>query len=151
MNGLIVAMMIFINAHTGLGVIPDGNLPYVEQLSHCDMVHIVEGASASCEIKDGQPYARAAYAPMLNRIYLPDDFDIKNILDLSILLHETTHAMQAASPLRVLMSCMDMETQAYSVQGEFLSTQGIDFTEVTGFKDAGEGARASCHVQEKTK
>jgi hypothetical protein len=61
-----------------------------------------------------------------NIVYLSIDFDINDITDRSVLLHEVVHVMQNNSD-RVYDCYIHKEQEAYMLQGSWLNQQGVSY------------------------
>lgn len=129
MKDLALALMTWINAHTGLPI-PDA-APNITQLSPCGIQRAwKQDPAAECSTGDGLRVV-ALYRPLEGpgTIYLADTWRVDSIVDLSVLVHELVHHMQVGDGLTPLTAhCVgqDIELPAYQAQMAFLKSAGVE-------------------------
>lgn len=125
MDALMYALMAWASAQTGIA--PADTLPAVTYTAPEEMVQMQypdgDGGAAANGVR-----VVALYDPNEAEIYLPLGFDVRDPVDVSVLLHELVHHMQYEAG--VGYACRgEMERVAYEAQGEYLSSVGIDLLE----------------------
>ena len=126
MDQLMFALMAWISAATGLPPAQDlpelvFNTPAELQMLHYPGAVYREG--------DGVPQAVALYNLEEGVIHLTDDWEVRDPVDLSVLLHELVHHMQASADIDY--DCRGaMEKVAYDAQIDFLASMDLDMFEV---------------------
>lgn len=127
MGELIAALMIWINAYTGLPV--PAEQPLVLFVDQCEIRQIYAGSGAvDCEDMESMR-AAALYMPERKTVYLPDTWQAGDLGDVSMLLHELVHHMQAESGQKMKdTGCTGglVERPAYDAQEGFLRGAGLD-------------------------
>jgi hypothetical protein len=125
MHELILALMTWIAAHTGLPV-PD-RLPEVVFATHCEIQRLAFAGKRRCSETEG---AVAAYDHRTRTIYLPRNWSQDNVYHVSMLLHELVHHMQAEDGLHMgvpgICPGRDLEQPAYSAQIAWLKEAGVE-------------------------
>ena len=115
---LLASFMIWINAHTGLTIphLPDIMFKNDEQLFHMVYPGVkYEGPEKSVNVM-------GVY--ISDTIYLLNDFDVNDIWDQSILLHELIHHYQEYNDIEDLHECPQRrEYHAIMIQKEWLDQQ----------------------------
>jgi hypothetical protein len=142
MKDLMIALMSWASAHTGLAV-PE-SLPELRHESYCTIQQIVR-AGLICSTDSGPV---AAYDFRTSTIYLPDDWRGDDIYHLSALLHELIHHMQAEAGMTMTGSCSGkhVERPAYAAQMDWLAAAGLDPYRVMGIDEFYLRFRTSCEI-----
>lgn len=122
MDLLLAALLAWVSPVLGLPV-PTG-VPTLRLAAHCDIQALAyDDASIPCT-EDG---VQALYLPEADTIYLPDDWDPTDILDVSMLVHELGHyAQDKAGRLEDIGCMLDVEWPAYEAQAAFLESAGVE-------------------------
>lgn len=132
MNALIAALTTWIAAATGLPV-PD-RPPTVDFASPCQIERLVTGDALRPCPKTVRYVA--AYDHRIARITLPKGWNAGDLYDVSTLLHELVHHMQASAGQvidpRKPCSGPALEKPAYDAQIAFLEAAGVDALAVMG-------------------
>jgi hypothetical protein len=116
MDTLIASLITWIVAHSSLSPAP---APHIQFVAKQEMNRLYRGAGNRNFFQ-----VEAFYLPLTATIYLPEGWRANDLRDESVLVHELVHHLQAAS--RIRMSCpAAFERQAYHLQTEWLSEQGI--------------------------
>lgn len=126
MKELILALMVWASANTGLDV-PE-TMPIIKNVSAETMFYMVQ---------PGQEYNPdrgvrwlALYANDV--IYLQDTWQVDNLRDVSSLLHELVHHMQAYDADAEYRCRGKSEEVAYEAQMDWLTAAGVDPYETIG-------------------
>ena len=125
MEQLMFALMAWIGAATGLP--PAEDLPRLvfNTPQELQMLHY---PGATYREDDGAPQAVALYNLEEGIIHLAQGWDVRDPVDLSVLVHELVHHMQASAD--VGYPCRGaMEKVAYDAQIDFLASMDIDLFE----------------------
>lgn len=139
LNALMMALMLWIGAATGLPVPQE--LPPVYHATPQELVCTLEGISfADCDVETITEDARgltpvAVYSTSERAIYLAQDIELASLKGITTLLHELVHHMQTMEGKAVV--CIEaQELQAYTVELQWLQQHGFDvwktFEELTG-------------------
>lgn len=133
MKTLILALMVWASAQTGLPV-PD-RLPEITYADPCQMERLYIGnPDLDCDSLRGFRI-RAMYDPRIRRMVLPEAWRPDSLYDVSTLLHELVHHMQAEAGIRLAdVECIgrDIERPAYEAQIAFLEAAGVKAFDVMG-------------------
>lgn len=116
MNELIVALLTWISAQTGLAMPPP---PTVAMLSKEEMSNLVyrRGWKASDDVP-------AAYDRDTGIVYLRNDWDARDLRSRARLLHELVHHVQVYN--RIPYDCSEArEPEAYHLALKWLEEQGV--------------------------
>ena len=126
MDQLMFAFMAWISAVTGLP--PAEELPELVFNTPAEL-QMLHHPGAAYREGDGVPQAVALYDLEERIIHLTDDWEVRDPVDLSVLLHELVHHMQASAD--VGYDCRGaMEKVAYDAQIAFLASMDLDMFEV---------------------
>jgi len=143
---LLETLSVYIQLQTGLAVLPDYNMPEIRLASPCEIIALMDGPSAKCDLT--VTYTAAVYMPATNRVYLADTHNVNSPADRSILLHELVHAQQQQDAFMSEASCIEREMQAYTVQWQWVQeTTGLHPSKVIGLQSPTQGAILSCAGQ----
>ena len=122
-NGLLYAVLLAASVHSGLDV-PDrwqGSLPNVVQLDPMDIKKFYYSGIDLPEEHWGN--ISAIYDPTFKAIFISDQFDPRDTMDISILVHEVVHWLQDIGGLEY--DCLaQSEALAYDTQFAFLEATG---------------------------
>ncbi len=122
MNGLMLAMFVWISAQTGLPVPTE--MPTIVKLEPCELQHRVS-PTTEC---GGDITVNAGYE--LGTLFLRSDWRSDDIFDLSTLLHELVHHAQyeAGMPMGIFNPCpgTNLEKPAYDAQIAWLRAAGVE-------------------------
>jgi hypothetical protein len=132
MEKLVLALMVWASAQTGLPVPED--MPEVRTVDRCEIERLYfDDAARKCGNASGG--VQAIYDHRASRMLLPDTWSPENIYDISMLVHELVHHLQAeAGKTPETVSCVgrDLEKPAYDAQIAFLEAAGLDPLAVMG-------------------
>jgi len=132
MEQLLRALMVWASAQTGLPMTDE--LPEIRITNRCEIERIFySDMSKSCE--DTALRIQAIYDPRVARMLLPETWSEKNIYDISMLVHEVVHHLQAKNgqtPETVGCTGRDIEKPAYDAQIAWLEAAGLDAFETMG-------------------
>ncbi len=132
MEQLLQALMIWASAQTGLP--PAEELPEIQIADQCQIERIYyDDANKNCQ--DSAMRIQAIYDPRDSRMILPDSWSEKSIYDVSMLVHEIVHHLQAEAgitPSTVACSGSEIEKPAYDAQIAWLEAAGLDAFETMG-------------------
>ena len=118
LKAFIVAASLWINAHTGLPLLTE--VPRIEQRTSTELFVMMYK-----DDKDADKYDIMAVTAY-DTIYLRNTFDERDILDLSILVHELVHVMQNLSDVEY--ACIiENEQEAYELQSKWLAQNGVNY------------------------
>lgn len=126
MDQLMIALMVWISAASDLPAAPQA--PSVE-FNTPQELHELNFPGTAYRAESGAPQAVALYDLDGAVVHLPDGWQVSDPVDLSILVHELVHHMQASAGLEY--QCRGaMEKVAYDTQIAFLESMGLDMFEV---------------------
>ena len=120
MNALLVALMTWIAAATGLPI-PDA-LPEISFVSQQELRIL------SKVPEDSDVFVAGLYDPDTATITLDENWDESNVKDVSTLVHELTHHMSLSSE-KVYACKGKAEEEAYETQKKYLAEHGKDLFE----------------------
>jgi hypothetical protein len=131
MNDLMVALMVWASAQTGLPV-PD-ELPTVKYADRCEIERIYYNDGAR-DCSKSVLRIQAIYLHDRDTIYLPDTFDVNKLFDVSVVLHELVHYMQDKAGMEMPGTCHQekIERPAYDAQIAWLNATGKTAYDVMG-------------------
>lgn len=120
MKELIVALMVWISANSGLPI-PD-SVPAVRYVTSCELQKDVYGERYDC-LRAQEGRVLAYY--LLGTVVLQTGFDPNDPFDRSLLLHELVHFMQDKAGLLAKAECRDrdLEVPAYRLQRKYMREQ----------------------------
>jgi hypothetical protein len=127
MDGLVVALMTWISASSGLPM-PDSP-PTIVRVSAREMARRAR-PEGSVETEAASPYL-ALYHAGSATVLLRRDWDRAGLRDRSILVHELVHHLQAHAA-RSYPCRGAREREAYRLQAAWLDERGADLFEVMG-------------------
>lgn len=107
---------------------PD-NVPRVRFADRCDIEHFVYPDAASRECDPDASGVQAAYDHHSKTLFLQTGWSPQNLFDVSAMLHELIHHMQAEVGLNLdTVKCApeELERPAYDAQIEWLKATGVD-------------------------
>lgn len=136
MEALMLALITWLATATGL---PATTPPPVEFMPACEIERFArQKPDMPCGASRAM-YVVAAYDPYRERIILPDTWRADRLFDVSALLHELVHHMQARNGLvfspDLPCPAETIEKPAYQAQIAFLRAAGVDPLPVMGIND----------------
>lgn len=135
MEKLILALMVWASAQTGLPV-PE-KIPEIRSADRCEIERLYFGdATRNCD--EAVMKVQAIYDHRFSLLYLPDTWSPGDIYDVSMLLHELIHHMQAQAGVTAdSVRCVgrEIEKPAYDAQIAWLKATGLDPLEAMGIND----------------
>lgn len=140
MKALMLALMTWASAHTGLPV-PEA-IPHIKQFGQCSIQKIAWPGLA-CDEEQGPI---AIYDHRTMTVYLPRSWSSDSLFHVSILLHELVHHMQAEAGMEMTGGCSGsrIELPAYQAQIDWLAAAGVDPHETMGINAFYLRLRTSC-------
>jgi hypothetical protein len=124
MKELMLALMVWASAHTGLPV--PANVPAIVKADRCAIQALAQPDS-ECRSDSGPVAIYDRHRPA---VHLPTGWRADNLYHVSILLHELVHHMQAESGMAMSADnpCpgQNIEKPAYDAQIAFLEAAGVD-------------------------
>ena len=125
MESFALGLMVWISQVSGLPLPAD--TPEIERVDPARIATLASGpGAADPETESGY---LALYHADSQTVLLRRDWDMRDLRDRSVLVHELVHHMQAAAG-REYVCKGAMEREAYEVQSAWLEARGADFYEV---------------------
>lgn len=134
MEKLILALMAWASAHTGLPV--PTTTPTIIAADRCEIERLYFD-DPNRECSDVMSIV-AVYDHRIEAMFLPDTWAPDQLYDISVLLHELVHHMQAAAGITAeTVGCVgaEIEKPAYDAQIAFLRAAGVKPLETMGIND----------------
>lgn len=134
MEALMIALMVWASAHTGLPMPQAENpLPEIRVLNQCQLDEVVWPNVPGCTY---DPAITAVYDMEERVMYLLDTWRGDTLLDVSTVLHELVHHLQSVNEVEA-RPCVQAayEAPAYETQFAFIEATGQDPLEVLGIND----------------
>lgn len=132
MEPLLRALMVWASAQTGLPASEE--LPVIRIADQCEIERIYyDDATKDCG--DSAMRIQAIYDPRASLMHLPEGWSENNIYDVSMLVHEIVHHLQARAGITAkTVNCIgrDVEKPAYDAQIAWLEAAGLDAFETMG-------------------
>lgn len=132
MDQLLLALMVWTSAQTGLPV-PD-ELPEIAIEDRCEIERLFYG-NAQLDCGESAVSVQAIYDTRHSRMVLPESWTAESIYDVSMLVHELVHHLQASAgvtPATVACTGREIEKPAYDAQIAWLEAAGLDAYETMG-------------------
>lgn len=144
MEKLVLALMTWASAQTGLPV-PEQH-PEIRMIDRCQMQRIYhDDPKIDCSGENFQ--VQALYDHRSATMLLPDTWSADKVYDISMLLHELVHHMQAEAGVTAeTVKCVGaVEKPAYDAQMAWLKAAGLDPMEVMGINGLAYAFLTACH------
>lgn len=146
MKTLMTALMVWASAQTGLPV-PDTH-PTVVMADSCEIEREYRGDPNWACTGDGMRIT-AIYNQETRTMTLPDTWSPDSLYDVSILLHELVHHMQAEQGLtngKVECPGRDIERPAYEAQLAFIEATGLPGFQTLGINGLAYNMLTNCSM-----
>jgi len=125
MESFVLGLMVWISSVSGLSLPED--VPEITRVAPEHMASLAHGAGAAGpETESGY---LALYHADSQTVLLRRDWDMRDLRDRSILVHELVHHLQANAG-RAYVCKGAMEREAYEIQAAWLEARGADLLEV---------------------
>lgn len=143
MNDLMLALMVWIHAYTGL---PVAEPPSVTIMEACAL-HRYRLGDVPCP-RPGEIRTAGVYDSGKDIILLREGWSSSDLVDVSLLLHELVHHMQNKNGISVqTVACVgrDVEAMAYRAQMAWLESAGVDAHAALGVDEFTIKSLTSCN------
>jgi hypothetical protein len=125
MESFVLGLMVWISSVSGLPLSDD--TPEITRVDPAEMARLAKGPGvAAPDVKSGY---LALYHADSRTVMLRRDWDMRDLRDRSILVHELVHHLQAEAG-RDYVCKGAMEREAYDIQADWLEARGADLLEV---------------------